>query len=263
VLQLEGVLFFGNAEDLSRQVRDLFDRVDIVVLDLRGVTDIDASGSAILGALVQTSHRRGKLLLFCNVTAEHDVHVRSLFGDAGGAEAGIKPDLETALEWVEEEMLRGGLDERSREAILPLERIDLLDDLSAAEMSELRPLLKPREFATGDAICREGDPGDRLWLLAKGSVSVRLNVDDRRGSRRIASLGRGTVVGEMALIDGNRRSASIVADEAVVCYELSTGDFDRLQRDRPGIAAKIMRNTARELARRLRRTSEDLRNATS
>jgi CRP-like cAMP-binding protein len=54
-----------------------------------------------------------------------------------------------------------------------------------------------------------------------------------------------------------------VADEDVVCYQLSGDDFNILLRDQPDIAAKIMRNTARELARRLRQTSEDLRHATS
>jgi CRP-like cAMP-binding protein len=90
-----------------------------------------------------------------------------------------------------------------------------------------------------------------------------LGTTDHRGSRRIASLGRGTMFGEMALIEGAPRSASIVADEAVTCYELSRDDFDQLMRDRPVIATQIMRNTARELARRLRRTTEDLRHAAS
>jgi CRP-like cAMP-binding protein len=55
----------------------------------------------------------------------------------------------------------------------------------------------------------------------------------------------------------------IIADEDVVCYALSGADFAMLLHDKPAIAATVMRNTARELARRLRRTSEDLRQATS
>jgi CRP-like cAMP-binding protein len=67
----------------------------------------------------------------------------------------------------------------------------------------------------------------------------------------------------MALIEGAPRSATIIADEDVACYELNDTDFSLLQREKPAIAATVMRNTARELARRLRRTSEDLRQATS
>lgn len=263
VLQLEGVLFFGNAEDLSRVVKDLFEAADMVVLDMNAVTDIDVSGSTILGSLVARSRQQHKQLLFCNVPPEHAAQIRGMFGHPDLADAAIKADLETALEWVEEDILRRSLDERARAESLPLEQMDFLAGISGQDLSELRKVLKLREFEAGEALAREGDPGDRMWLLAKGSVSVRLDVDDHRGSRRIASLGRGTVVGEMALIEGKPRSASIVADEHVACYELRSEDFDMLLRDKPVIATGLMRNTARELARRLRRTSEDLRQAAS
>lgn len=263
VLQLEGVLFFGNAEDLARMVRELFEAADVVVLDMHAVTDIDASGSTILGSLVARSRQQHKQLLFCNVPPEHAAQVRGLFGHPDLADPAIKADLETALEWVEEDILRASLDERGRAESLPLEEMDFLAGISGEDLAELRQVLTLREFGAGEALAREGDPGDRMWLLAKGSISVRLDVDDHRGSRRIASLGRGTVVGEMALIEGKPRSASIVADEHVVCYELRSDDFERLLRDKPVIATGIMRNTARELARRLRRTSEDLRQSAS
>ena len=124
-------------------------------------------------------------------------------------------------------------------------------------------LLKLREFKTGEAICREGDPGDKMWLLVKGSVSVRLDVADNRVSRRITSLTRGTVFGEMALIEGAPRSATIVADEDVACYELNGKDFGLLLRRSRRSPQPSCATLARELARRLRRTSEDLRQATS
>lgn len=263
VLQLEGVLFFGNAEDLSAHIKTLFEQAEIVILDMRAITDIDASGSAILAALVKKAQALGKQLLFCNVAAEQLAQVRALFARPELADAALKPDLETALEWAEEEILLDYLNERGIAYALPLDEIDFFAGVSEEELKALHKILKLREFASGEAICREGDAGDRMWLLAKGSVSVRLEVNDQRGSRRIASLGRGTVFGEMALIEGAPRSASIVADEAVACYELSSDDFNILLRDSPGVAATIMRNTARELARRLRRTSEDLRHAAS
>jgi sulfate permease, SulP family len=164
---------------------------------------------------------------------------------------------------MEEEILRENFDQRGQAAVLALEQTDFLDGVPARDLNELRSVLKLHEFKAGEAICREGDPGDKMWLLVKGSVSVRLDVADDRKSRRIASLTRGTVFGEMALIEGAPRSATIVADEDVACYELSDADFAVLLRDRPAIATTVMRNIARELARRLRRTSEDLRQATS
>jgi MFS superfamily sulfate permease-like transporter len=263
VLQLEGVLFFGNAENLATDVKTLFETADMIALDMRAITDIDASGTNILSELVRRSRQRGKLLLFCNVPAAQSSAMTELFDGPMAARAAIMPDLETTLEWMEEETLREHGDVRGQSDLLALEEIDFFDGVPDAELQELRGVLKLRAFKTGEPICREGDPGDKMWLLVKGSVSVRLSVGDHRGSRRITSLTRGTVFGEMALIEGAPRSASIVADEDVVCYELNGADFAMLLRDKPAIAATVMRNTARELARRLRRTSEDLRQATS
>jgi CRP-like cAMP-binding protein/anti-anti-sigma regulatory factor len=263
VLQLEGVLFFGNAEDLAREVKDLFLRCDMVTLDLRAITDIDASGANILSTLVRRSRLHGKRLFFCNVPPMQYAVMRDLFDSVDAADDAIKPDLETALEWMEDETLRRNLDLRGPAAMLALDEIDFFKGVPAEELEQLREVLKLREYELGEVICREGDPGDKMWLLVKGSVSVRLDVADHRVSRRITSLTRGTIFGEMALIEGAPRSASIVADEDVACYELSGSDFSMLLRDKPAIAANIMRNTARELARRLRRTSEDLRHASS
>ena len=263
VLQLEGVLFFGNAEDLSREIKELFGRADMIALDMRAITDIDVSGANILNALVNRSRQHGRRLFFCNVPDAQMAIVQDLFDSPEAADATIKPDLESMLEWMEEETLRGNFDQRDQAAVLALEQIDFFDGVPEQDLKQLRQVLKLREFKAGEAICHEGDPGDKMWLLVKGSVSVRLHVADKRGSRRITSLTRGTVFGEMALIEGARRSATIVADEDIACYELSSDDFGVLMRDNPAIAATIMRNTARELARRLRRTSEDLRHATS
>lgn len=263
VLQLEGVLFFGNADNLSREVKLLSEHVDMIALDMRGITGIDLSGFNILRNLINRGRGRGKRLLFCNVPISLSSMVRNLFDQQDLADAAIKIDLDSALEWMEEEALRGEFARRERPEILALEQIDFLDGVAAEELAQLRQVLKFCEFKAGDIICREGDPGDKMWLLVKGSVSVRLHVNNRRGGRRIASLGRGTVVGEMALIEGARRSASIIADEDIACYQLSDSDFNTLLRERPELATRIMRNAARELVRRLRRTSEDLRHATS
>ena len=101
-----------------------------------------------------------------------------------------------------------------------------------------------------------------MWLLAKGSVSVRLISADRNVNLRIAALSRGTTIGEMALVEQARRSATIVADEHVVCYELLRDGYVQLLSEHPVIATKLLANLSRELARRLRRTSAELRSRT-
>ena len=67
VLLLDGVLFFGNADDLSAKAKQLFLQADMVALDMRRVSDIDVSGANILANLVGKSRARNKHLLFCSV----------------------------------------------------------------------------------------------------------------------------------------------------------------------------------------------------
>ncbi len=259
---LDGVLFFGNAEDLSAKVKQLFMQADMVALDMRGVSDIDVSGANILANLARKSRAQNKNLLFCGVSEPLYAVINGVLPNGATADVSIPRDLDAALEWMEEVSLQLHAERRDRAEVLDLRDIDFLSGLAVGELERLGELLTKREFAAGDTICREGDEGDRLWLLAKGSVSVRLISADGRTNLRIASLSRGTTIGEMALVEQARRSANIVADEHVVCYELLRDDYTRLLSEHPVITTKLLANLSRELARRLRSTSADLRSRT-
>jgi sulfate permease, SulP family len=258
MLQLEGALFFGNADDLARRVTQLFDSADSVLLDMRAISDLDISGINVLRTLRDKAREKRRQLTFCNVKPVH----ATIIGNAIGFDLALPlmtQDLDSALEWMEERLLDQSMGGRARAELLTLEQIDFLDGISANELDQLGAVLTLREFNRGDVVCREGDAGDRMWLIMKGSVSVRLRTDGHHQSRRIAGLGRGTTVGEMALVESVPRSATIVADENVVSYELLRDGFNIVLKEHPVLAAKLLGNLARELTRRLRQTSQDLR----
>ena len=112
-------------------------------------------------------------------------------------------------------------------------------------------------FVPNAAICREGETADRMWVLTRGTVSIRMATE--RGTYRIASLAAGTTVGEMALLETGPRSATVTADEEVSSYELGRDAFDVILRDHPRIAQKLLSYFAREMARRLRLSDRELR----
>ncbi len=262
VLLLEGVLFFGNADDLSTKVKLLFLQADLVALDMHRVSDIDVSGANILANLAGRSRAQNKHLLFCGVADPLYAIVKGVLPKGAAADISIQRDLDAAMEWMEERSLQLHAERRDRADVLDLRDIDFLSGLAMNELERLGAILTRREFAAGETICREGEEGDRMWLLAKGSVSVRLISADGHMNLRIASLSRGTTIGEMALVEQARRSATIVADEHVVGYELLREGYAWLLSEHPVIATKLLTNLSRELARRLRRTSQDLRNRT-
>jgi CRP-like cAMP-binding protein/anti-anti-sigma regulatory factor len=260
VIELQGVLFFGNADALADRLVALFDDTDMITLDVRGITDIDISGAQVLHEIVANARRRAKWLIFCNVPPDVMRTVGELV--AGDARFGprIMPDLDSAIEWMEEEALRGQSAGRPPVEQLALEQLDLVKGLDADELALLRSLLVPRAFAPGETLCAEGEVADRLWLLTRGTVSVRMALHGHEDVR-IASLAMGTVVGEMALLASGHRSATVVADVDVLCYELEEAAVRALLDEHPRIASKILRNFAREMARRVRTTSEYLRHA--
>ncbi len=260
VLELQGVLFFGNADDLADRIVTLLDEADMVTLDMHGITDIDISGAQVLHEIVANARRRQKWLIFCNVPPDLTRTTGELARGDGRFGARIMQDLDSAVEWMEEEALRRHSGNLPLIDELALDELDFTQGLDADELALLRSRLVSRAFRPGETICVEGDAADRLWLLTKGSVSVRMALPGGEAVR-VASLAMGTAVGEMALLGTGRRSASVVADDDVLCWELEEKAFRALLDEHPRIASKVLANIAREMARRVRLTSEYLRHA--
>ena len=250
VLQLQGVLFFGNADNLSIEVNELLKDTDVVLLDLHGISDIDVSGAAILVNLIARARGLGKAIVLCNVPKSRPV-LSSLEGGST-----VLSDLDSGLEWMEEQALRAAI-VRSHDKAIPLGELDLMEEFKPLEIMEFESMLPARDFKTGDIICSENDDADRMWILTKGTVSVWLKLAD--GRRRIASLAAGTTVGEMALLQSGRRSATVSADEDVSCYELNRATFEKILDTNPTIGLKLLKYFTREMARRLRLSHQDLR----
>ena len=94
--------------------------------------------------------------------------------------------------------------------------------------------LRSRRFSAGATLMREGDPGDSLMVLREGIVEV--STRDESGARRLFNrIGKGQVVGEMALLTHESRNADVVAKTDVDVLTLPADDFHRLAREHPAI----------------------------
>jgi len=103
----------------------------------------------------------------------------------------------------------------------------------------------------GQEIFKEGDAGSFMCIIHSGTVSVRkLNNDGQ--SIEIANLRKGRAFGEMAVLDGERRSASCIAATPCCLLNLGKDSLDKMLNDAPRIAAKIIRSIAVALSKRLR-----------
>jgi SulP family sulfate permease len=256
ILELQGVLFFGNTDDLAVQLRELQKSANIVILDMRRVTEVDTSGITVLQQTAQRFAGGGKTLVACGASPKFSNVVKSALGKSNHV---MFSDRDTALEWAEEKIIRGEVHAQTL-IELPLHEADLTRHMTGDEIGVLTNCLQVVEYAAHSVLCRAGDPADRMWILKRGSVSVRVTVANME--RRLASLGPGCAVGEMGMLENMPRSAHVIADEDVEAYLLTREDFDMILKDHPRIAQAMLVNIAQQLARRLRDTSEELRTLT-
>jgi len=123
-----------------------------------------------------------------------------------------------------------------------LAEIPLFQGLSNRDLRRVATVATVRRYHEQTEIIRAGEPGDALYVVLDGSVSVH-----RRGLRR-SELGIGSVFGEMSLLDGGPRSATVFAAEPVTCLRIARPRFAKLLRSEPGIAIALLE----ELTTRLR-----------
>ncbi|MCB1496432.1 MAG: cyclic nucleotide-binding domain-containing protein [Bauldia sp.] len=93
------------------------------------------------------------------------------------------------------------------------------DALSPAELDSLAERARQRRFASGDRLIREDDVGGSLFIVVSGEVTI--DTGDRQTGKHIATGGAGTVVGEMSLMTGARRSANVTASTEVTALEIT------------------------------------------
>lgn len=245
VIELQGALFFGSAERLAQIVdSETFKGTTALLLELRRITEIDSTGARILGDIDAALGARGvKLALVLSGRTETAARLADIF-----QRDRFFPDIDRAIEWAEDDLLRKAGTGQSLE--LSLDRVPLLRDFTADQVERLRSWLEPVAWPAGHVVFRHGDPGSSLYLVTRGRASVHLRRDD--GGIRLVTFAAGAVFGELALLDRGPRSATITADEDLTGFGLSEASFTELCHEQPDIAIKLLSALGRELSVRLR-----------
>jgi hypothetical protein len=118
-----------------------------------------------------------------------------------------------------------------------LARVDLFATLSEAERAELAEHLVYAPFVKGDTITRQGAVAHWLYLVVSGEADVWIDAGGERA--HVATLIPGSVFGEMGLMTGEPRRATITARSDIECYRLDKAGFEKVLRSRPDIACDI------------------------
>ncbi len=132
-----------------------------------------------------------------------------------------------------------------------LARVPLLSGLEPGELERIAQVAIPRSFPKGARVFHEGDRSDACYVIRAGEVRVTREHPDGRAIA-LATLGPGELVGELAMLDGGVRSASVETLSEVDLLAVSAADMKRLLERNAQITAKLVV----ALTKRLRETNE-------
>ena len=134
-----------------------------------------------------------------------------------------------------------------------LKGVPLFKDIEPEDLEALGELMSETSLKRGDSLFREGDEGDRLYILTEGKVKLSHSSDDGR-ENLIAVLGPGEIIGELSLFDLGARSSTVTAIAPTKLLSLSHKDMMVFLAAHPELSQSMLR----ELARRLRHTNEQM-----
>ena len=139
-----------------------------------------------------------------------------------------------------------------------LKNAPLFKDLDDAELVEIAALCKEERFESGAYVFREGEPGNRLYLIADGEVRISRDVPGS-GEEALAVLKKGALFGEMSVFDRSERSTHAIANGGCRLLSVSRPDFEILLDFNRELAYKVLWAVVRLLSTRLRQTNDSLR----
>lgn len=251
------VITLPNSMVAKELVQNFSQDQEPVGIDVEVRLSLEAPPNQVKGALLEVMREIPQILVqpppMARTLAYDESGVRYMvrffLADYGLADA-VKEDLHTRLWYrLRRENIeipypqrtvhvrqQGARTELSEDTVRGLLRaVDLFQPLTAEDLDRLRQELVVHRFGKGERIIQEGDEGRTFYVLASGEVSVRAG----KAQAEVTRLGRGGYFGEMSLLTGERRSATVVAVEDSLLLEVDRPTFARLFEQYPGLARQL------------------------
>lgn len=143
-----------------------------------------------------------------------------------------------------------------------LRKVEVFEHLTADDLAQVAGICRALRVAEGRVIFNEGDEGDEFYIIHEGSVHVKISTRNESGEQTISTINTlypGQCFGELILLNGISRTATVVAADATILIVIREPDFRTLCDAKPQIGYTVMRNLAQDLAYKLRSSNLLLR----
>lgn len=134
----------------------------------------------------------------------------------------------------------------------------IFQDLEEDELQKIAEISQEQKFKFGQTIFKEGEPGNRLFIISEGDVRISRDVPGS-GEEALTVLKKGACFGEMAVFDRSERSTDAIANTDCTLLTITRSDFEMLLDFERDLAYKVLWRVVRLLSERLRITNDNLR----
>ena len=264
IFELQGSLFFGTTHELYAELEPELATRKFVILDFRRVQSVDVTAAHLLHNVLDALQERGALLLLSNVLEclPNGRNLREFLEQTGvirpeDKTVRIFPELDSAIEWVEDRLLGELETAPAEEPLMQLQEMELFRNRKDETLQELETRMVKRLYKAGETIYSRGEAGDDIYWIGRGSVRIFVPLGAGR-TKHIASFGRGDFFGGLAFLDGRPRSNDAIAFTDAELYVLSREQFNLIAEGHKKLAFTLVTAMARTLSIRLRHADAEL-----
>ena len=266
ILQLQGFIFFGTANNLLNQVRQRLEGTDLprlrfAILDFQQVTGVDSTAMLSFSKMIKLAQRQQVVLVLTNPSLESTLpgqhtSISKLFAQLDHIEQAeteksvcIFPDLDRGLEWCENQiLLAAGVKLNDDPESLQSQLRSLMPE--ATNLDRVLKYFERLEVGPGYYLMKQGDPPEELYYIESGQVTAQLEFPDR-SSIRLETMRGGRVVGEIGFYLNRPRTAAVITDEPSVIYRLSMQIIKQMEQSDPEAAFAFHQGIIRLVSERL------------
>jgi SulP family sulfate permease len=242
ILRLQGYIFFGTADALVTQIREILDAggTRYLILDFARVDGIDAAGLASFTRLQKLTRDAGVTLVFSALAPEIRQRLELASDGAQGADNILQTqaDLDHALEWCENRLLHGGAGDSPAEALAQMEARD--QALIRTLVADMAPFLERVEYPVGHVLWYAGDPSPDMYYVESGELQLFAGKSDD-AAKRVAVVSAGDFIGINGFYLQESRPATMRVTQPCVLQRLSDTAMQRMAKQGPELITRLER----------------------